>query len=74
MVRVALDELVRLEVPRSRHVVPHETSASESAVFDRPVTVSAPKSRGSQAYCEIAAEVIGRLGIESRAIGGGGAS
>lgn len=59
---------------RSRYVVPHETSAAESAVFDRPVTVSAPKSRSSQAYCDIAAEVIGRLGIESRAIVGGGVS
>ncbi|HEV2147737.1 MAG TPA: ParA family protein [Longimicrobiaceae bacterium] len=57
---------------RSRYVVPHETAAAESAVFDRPVTVSAPKSRSAQAYCDVAAEVIGSLGIESRSAVAGG--
>lgn len=56
---------------RSKHVVPHETAAAESAVFDRPVTVSAPRSRSAQAYCDVAAEVIGRLGIEARTVAAG---
>src|SRR5690606_16498922 len=46
---------------RSRYVIPHETAAAESAIFDRPVTVSAPRSRSAQAYCDVAAEVIGTL-------------
>ena len=51
---------------RSPIVVPHETAAAESAVFDRPVTVSAPRSRSSLAYCDVAADIIARLGIERR--------
>jgi chromosome partitioning protein len=58
---------------RSRYVIPHEVAAAESAVFDRPVTVSAPRSKSAQAYCEFAAEVIGRLGIERRTTSVGGA-
>jgi chromosome partitioning protein len=53
---------------RSPVVVPHETAAAESAVFDRPVTVSAPRSKSAQAYCDIAADVIGRLGVERRTV------
>lgn len=51
---------------RSPIVVPHETAAAESAIFDRPVTVSAPRSRSARAYCDVAADVIGRLRIERR--------
>lgn len=51
---------------RSRLVIPHETAAAESAVFDRPVTVSAPRSKSAQAYCDVAAEIIATLGIERR--------
>jgi chromosome partitioning protein len=56
---------------RLRHVIPHETAAAESAIFDRPVTVSAPRSRSALAYCDIAADVIGRLGIERQPAAGG---
>ena len=59
---------------RSPIVVPHETAAAESAVFDRPVTVSAPRSRSSLAYCDLAAEIIGRLRIERRTAVPGGAA
>lgn len=58
---------------RSAHVIPHETVAAESAIFDRPVTVSAPRSKSAVIYCDIAADVIGRLGIELRTPAGGGA-
>lgn len=51
---------------RSPHVIPHETAAAESAIFDRPVTVSAPRSRSAAAYCDVAADILGRLGVESR--------
>lgn len=51
---------------RSPIVIPHETAAAESAIFDRPVTVSSPRSRSAHAYCDLAADVIGRLGIELR--------
>lgn len=47
-------------------VVPHETAAAESAIFDRPVTVSSPRSRSAEAYLRVAAEVIDRLGIRIR--------
>lgn len=56
---------------RSPFVIPHETAAAESAVFDRPVTVSAPRSKSAQAYCDVAADVIGRLGIERRPVPAG---
>lgn len=59
---------------RSRHVIPHETAAAESAVFDRPVTVSAPRSRSATAYCDVAAEIIGTLGLERRPSANGGAA
>ena len=58
---------------RSPHVIPHETAAAESAIFDRPVTVSSPRSKSAQTYCDIAADVIGRLGIELTAPAGGAA-
>lgn len=51
---------------RSPFVIPHETAAAESAVFDRPVTVSAPRSRSAQAYRDVAADVIGLLGLGRR--------
>jgi chromosome partitioning protein len=53
-------------------VIPHETAAAESAIFDRPVTVSSPRSRSALAYCDLAADVIRRLRIEPRANGGAG--
>lgn len=59
---------------RSPYVIPHETAAAESAIFDRPVTVSSPRSKSALAYCEVAADVIGRLGIERRDLVGGGAA
>jgi len=49
---------------RTPIVVPHEVAAAESAVFDRPVTVSAPRSRSAMAYCQVAADVIECLGLE----------
>jgi chromosome partitioning protein len=58
---------------RSRYVIPHEIAAAESAVFDRPVTVSAPRSKSAQAYCDLAADIISRLGIERRTTAVGGA-
>lgn len=58
---------------RSPFVIPHETAAAESAIFDRPVTVSSPRSRSALAYCDIAADVIGRLGVELRVTAGGAA-
>lgn len=49
---------------RTPIVVPNEVAAAESAVFDRPVTVSAPRSRSAMAYCQVAADVIDRLRIQ----------
>jgi chromosome partitioning protein len=59
---------------RSPHVIPHETAAAESAIFDRPVTVSSPRSRSAVAYCALAADVIGRLGVERRDLTKGSAA
>jgi chromosome partitioning protein len=52
---------------RLRTFIPHETAAAESAIFERPVTVSAPKSRCAEAYTELGAEVLGRLDIRPNA-------
>jgi chromosome partitioning protein len=52
---------------RTPVVVPHEVAAAESAVFDRPVTVSAPRSRSAMAYCAVAADVIDSLRIQRSA-------
>lgn len=56
---------------RSSRFIAQETAAAESAIFDRPVTVSAPKSKSAIAYCDVAADIIGRLGIELRSNAGG---
>lgn len=48
---------------RLEPVVPFEMPAGESALFDRPVTASARKSRSALAYCEVAAEAGRLLGI-----------
>ncbi|HEX8212550.1 MAG TPA: ParA family protein [Longimicrobium sp.] len=48
---------------RMRPVIPYEMPAGEAALFEVPVTVSAPKSRSSLAYCEVSADVIQRLGL-----------
>lgn len=50
---------------RMKPVIPIEMAAGESALFERPVTVSAPRSRASLAYCEVAIEVLGRLRVEA---------
>ena len=57
---------------RSPIVVPHETAAAESAVFDRPVTVSAPRSKSAQAYCDVAADIIRQLRLKRRPVVAGG--
>ncbi|HEX8696981.1 MAG TPA: ParA family protein [Longimicrobium sp.] len=49
---------------RLEPVVPFEMPAGESALFDRPVTVSARKSRSALAYAAVAAEARRLLGIE----------
>lgn len=46
---------------RISSVVPYEMPAGEAALFEVPVTVSAPRSRSSAAYCDLAAEVLVRL-------------
>ena len=43
---------------RMSPVVPFEMAPAEAALFELPVTLSAPRSKGSLAYCQIAAEVI----------------
>jgi chromosome partitioning protein len=43
---------------RSPRTIPNETAAAESAIFDRPVTVSAPRSRSAMAYCDVAADIL----------------
>jgi chromosome partitioning protein len=48
---------------RMRPVIPYEMPAGEAALFEVPVTVSAPRSRSSLAYCEVSADVIERLGL-----------
>lgn len=58
---------------RSPFVIPHETAAAESAIFDRPVTVSSPRSKSALMYCDVAADVIGRLNLEARVTAGGAA-
>lgn len=55
-------------------VIPHETAAAESAIFDRPITVSAPRSRSALAYCDLAADVLRRLKIERRSSAAAGAA
>ena len=58
---------------RMRPVIPYEMPAGEAALFELPVTVSAPKSRSSLAYCEVSADVIQRLGLRiapPRPVGG----
>jgi chromosome partitioning protein len=52
---------------RMRPVIPYEMSAGESALFEQPVTLTAPRSRAAAAYCDVAAEVLGRLSIEREA-------
>lgn len=52
---------------RMEPVVPYEMPAGESALFEVPVTVSAPRSKSSLAYCDAAAEVLGRLHLVRRA-------
>lgn len=47
-------------------VVPFEMSAGEAALFEVPVTVSAPRSRSAEAYCDVAVEVLRRLQLERR--------
>jgi chromosome partitioning protein len=42
-------------------VVPYEMPAGEAALFETPVTVSAPRSKSARAYVEVAAEVLTRL-------------
>lgn len=49
---------------RMRPVVPYEMTAGESALFEVPVTVSAPRSKSAIAYCDVAAEILGRLDIQ----------
>lgn len=51
---------------RLEPVVPFEMPAGESALFDRPVTVSARRSRSAAAYAAVAAEVGRLLGIAPR--------
>jgi chromosome partitioning protein len=48
---------------RMRPVIPYEMPAGEAALFEVPVTVSAPRSRSSMAYCEVSADVLERLGL-----------
>lgn len=52
---------------RMSPVIPFEMSAGEAALFEVPVTVSAPRSRSAEAYCDVAVEVLRRLQIERRA-------
>jgi chromosome partitioning protein len=51
---------------RMEPVVPYEMPAGEAALFEVPVTVSAPRSKSARAYCDVAAEAIARLRLESR--------
>lgn len=51
---------------RMAPVVPYEMSAGEAALFELPVTVSAPRSRSALAYCDVAAEVLSRLKVGRR--------
>ncbi|HET8654063.1 MAG TPA: ParA family protein [Longimicrobiaceae bacterium] len=58
---------------RMEPVVPYEMPAGEAALFEVPVTVSAPRSRSAYAYCEVAAEVLGRLRLERQTAAPGAA-
>lgn len=58
---------------RMTPVVPYEMPAGESALFEVPVTVSAPRSRSARAYCDVAAEVLGRLRLERQPAAAGAA-
>lgn len=49
---------------RSKTFIPFEAAGAESALFRRPVTVSAPRSRSALAYCDVAADILRRLQIE----------
>lgn len=51
---------------RSRVVIPHETAAAESAIFKMPTTLTAPKGHAAMGYVDLAADIIGRLGVERR--------
>jgi chromosome partitioning protein len=64
-----MQEQVDLHFPgvRMEPVVPYEMPAGEAALFEVPVTVSAPRSKSARAYCDVAAEVLGRLRIERKA-------
>jgi chromosome partitioning protein len=46
---------------RMEPVVPYEMPAGEAALFETPVTVSAPRSRSARAYVEVAGEVLTHL-------------
>jgi chromosome partitioning protein len=48
---------------RMPSVVPYEMPAGEAALFEVPVTVSAPRSKSAMAYTEVAADVIDRMGL-----------
>lgn len=65
--RWMVDEVDKLYPGRRMPVViPHETAAAESAIFKAPATVTAPKSHAALGYVELAADIIGRLGVERR--------
>lgn len=51
---------------RMEPVVPFEMPAGEAALFDQPVTVSAPRSKSSRAYCDVAAEILTALQVGRR--------
>jgi chromosome partitioning protein len=51
-------------------IVPFEMASGESALFSLPVTVSAPRSRGGEAYCVVAGELAALLALESVAARG----
>lgn len=51
---------------RMQPVIPYEMPAGEAAIFELPVTVSAPRSKSARAYCDVAAEVLGLLRVERR--------
>lgn len=51
---------------RMQPVVPYEMPAGEAALFELPVTISAPRSKSALAYCDVAGEVLGRLRLHGR--------
>lgn len=53
---------------RMRPTVPYEMPAGEAALFEVPVTVSAPRSRSSAAYIEVAGEILARLQIQAPSV------